>query len=339
MKIALVIQPSTITSGGGQILKIVGQVISEHQEIEFVYLSPSKGDISNNTFRFIKSWAKIFNSLSRSLESARVMRAEQLSEYDRIFVGWVGDLSQLLQAGIRADRIVHICQSVETWANDTTSSCVAYSSSIERWFVADWLAHSLSSVTERSFNIGNAIADLFFDIEAVTSEDSRRFVTYLTHPGWWKGVPECAIVAESISRQTGLKIQTFGTFKTGREHVNHLRPNSKSVLALLDQSQAFVAMSLYEGMPLIAIEALTRGCKLVLSDIPAHREIWQYVGDQHCQLISAPPVNFNQINRIDWLRFIGTRTSVPEHVNKFRVSAFRKRINDSYLASVGAILR
>jgi hypothetical protein len=87
----------------------------------------------------------------------------------------VGDLSQLLQGGIPSDRIVHICQSIETWANDTTSACVAYSSSIERWFVADWLANSLSSVTEKSYTIGNAISDLFFDVEAVTSERSRRF--------------------------------------------------------------------------------------------------------------------------------------------------------------------
>jgi hypothetical protein len=133
-----------------------------------------------------------------------------------------------------------------------------------------------------------------------------------------------------------LKIQTFGTFKTGREHVSHLRPNSNGVLALLDQSKVFVAMSLYEGMPLIAIEALARGCKLVLSDIPAHREIWRYVGNQHCQLIPAPPVDFYKIHQIDWLNFIGASTAIPEHVNKFRVSAFRKRINETCFASFGA---
>ena len=335
IKAALIIQPATIISGGGQILKIIGQVIAEHHAVEFVYLSPSRNFASDNTLRYIKNWLKIFNSLLRIPGNLRVMRPDQLCEYDRIFVGWVGDLSQLLQGGIPSDRIIHICQSIETWSSDTTSACVAYSSSIERWFVADWLARSLSNVTEKSFTIGNAIADVFFDVEAVTSWHSRRFVTYLTHPGWWKGVPECAIVAESISRQTGLEIQTFGKFRTGREHVSHLRPNTRSVVALLDQSQVFVAMSLYEGMPLVAIEALARGCKLVLSDIPAHREIWRYVGDQHCRLLTAPPVDFCKLYQIDWLSFIGASTSVPGHVKEFRVSAFRKRVNDSYYASLG----
>jgi glycosyltransferase involved in cell wall biosynthesis len=334
MKIALIVQPATIVSGGGQILKIIGDVISEHNEIDIVFLTPRKRNASENTILFIKSWMKIIRSSVNRTKNVCIMNVDQLSSYDKIFVGWVGDLSQLLEAGVHPERIVHICQSVETWAGDTKSACFAYSSSIERWFVADWLADSLSCITAKSFKIGNSIAELFFDDRESIIERPRPFVTHLTHPGWWKGIPECALVSEVIACRTDLKIQTFGTFKTGREQLNHLSPTPRGVMALLDETQIFVAMSLYEGMPLIAIEALARGCKLVLSDIPAHREIWKHVGDQHCQLISTPPLDFNQLYQIDWAKFTAKNYMIADYVQNFKVSAFRERVKKSYLTSI-----
>lgn len=48
-------------------------------------------------------------------------------------------------------------------------------------------------------------------------------------------------------------------------------------------ADVFTSMSAYEGQPNIILEAAVIGCPLVLSDIPAHREI---LGDQAAQYVS-----------------------------------------------------
>lgn len=48
---------------------------------------------------------------------------------------------------------------------------------------------------------------------------------------------------------------------------------SDSVMALLKTASVFVSLSAYEGCPNTVLEAMMCGCPLVISDIPAHREI------------------------------------------------------------------
>lgn len=338
MRAALIVQPSTIASGGGQILKIIGKVIQEKHDLDVVVLRPSLSNKSSRKFKYIKSWIKIANSMLVKFDEVTIIGVNRLTRYDRIYVGWVEDLGLLISSGIAPERIVHICQSVETWSNDTNSACLAYSLPIERWFVADWLSENLENVTSHSSTIGNAIGDLFFDDTASSSWHDRPFVTYLTHPGWWKSVPESALASEVISKRTGLKIQTFGTFKTYREHYSEISPNPHRVKALLDRSKLFVAMSIYEGMPLIAIEALARGCKLVLSDIPAHREIWNNVGNDHCRLIGATPLKLNDLYETDWSLFSAENNHIPDYINRFRISEFRERVILANSASVKAFM-
>jgi hypothetical protein len=342
MRAALIVQPTTIASGGGQILNIIGKVIQEEHDVDVVVLRPTMSNNFGRKLNYIKSWIKIVRSMLMKSDKITIMDVNRLAMYDRIYVGWVGDLGRLISGGIAPERIIHICQSVETWSNDTNSACLAYSLPIERWFVADWLSENLANVTSHPSTIGNAIGDLFFDDSvdtAYSSSHDRPFITYLTHPGWWKSVPESALASEVISKKTGLKIQTFGTFRTHREHYSELSPNPLRVKALLDRSKLFVAMSIYEGMPLIAIEALARGCKLVLSDIPAHREIWKNVGSDHCRLIGAPPLKLNELYETDWSLFLEKRNFMPDYITRFKTSAFRDRIIVANSASVRNFIR
>lgn len=57
-----------------------------------------------------------------------------------------------------------------------------------------------------------------------------------------------------------------------------------SVIALMKKAAVFVSLSAYEGCPNTVMEAMACGCPLVLSDIPAHREIL----DESCALFVDP---------------------------------------------------
>lgn len=52
----------------------------------------------------------------------------------------------------------------------------------------------------------------------------------------------------------------------------------------LQRAQAFVSVSSFEGHPNVVIEAAAAGCPMVLSDIPAHRE----VADESAALFASP---------------------------------------------------
>lgn len=65
-------------------------------------------------------------------------------------------------------------------------------------------------------------------------------------------------------------------------------PNT-SVWALMKKASVFVSLSGYEGCPNAVMEAMACGCPLVLSDIPAHREILDENG-----ALFTDPVNIQQ---------------------------------------------
>jgi glycosyltransferase involved in cell wall biosynthesis len=56
------------------------------------------------------------------------------------------------------------------------------------------------------------------------------------------------------------------------------------VWAVMKKASVFVSLSAYEGCPNTVIEAMACGCPLVISDIPAHREIL----DESCALFTDP---------------------------------------------------
>lgn len=51
-------------------------------------------------------------------------------------------------------------------------------------------------------------------------------------------------------------------------------------MKLYQESEYFLSMSEYEGMPTALLEALSCGCKPIVSDIPGHREIIQKLGER-----------------------------------------------------------
>jgi glycosyltransferase involved in cell wall biosynthesis len=59
---------------------------------------------------------------------------------------------------------------------------------------------------------------------------------------------------------------------------------ASSVWAMMKKASALVSLSLSEGCPNAVMEAMACGCPLVITDIPAHREIL----DESCALFTDP---------------------------------------------------
>ena len=69
--------------------------------------------------------------------------------------------------------------------------------------------------------------------------------------------------------------------------------SAASIWGLMKKASVFVSLSAYEGCPNTVMEAMACGCPLVLSDIPAHREIL----NEKCAMF-VDPSNIQQMGDI-----------------------------------------
>ncbi len=63
-----------------------------------------------------------------------------------------------------------------------------------------------------------------------------------------------------------------------------------SVWAFMKKANVYISLSAYEGCPNVVMEAMACGCPVILSDIPAHREIL----DESCAIF-VDPSNIHQV--------------------------------------------
>jgi glycosyltransferase involved in cell wall biosynthesis len=89
----------------------------------------------------------------------------------------------------------------------------------------------------------------------------------LEAPGWSLALAGAADYASDYSRAVAQAAQrTPGVVMLGHQ-------NEAALAELYTHAGAFVLPSRQEGQPIAVIEALGYGCPLILSDIPAHREL------------------------------------------------------------------
>jgi glycosyltransferase involved in cell wall biosynthesis len=61
--------------------------------------------------------------------------------------------------------------------------------------------------------------------------------------------------------------------RDGTSHRIRIAPYARDLWGLMKRADVLVAPSLFEGSPNVVLEAMACGCPLIVSDIPAHREI------------------------------------------------------------------
>lgn len=79
---------------------------------------------------------------------------------------------------------------------------------------------------------------------------------------------------------------------------------------LMRQSDIFVLPSLHEGLPLVVLEALACGCRVIATDLPGTRDIYHHVSSERMVLVHKPFVkDINTTELEDENRFIAELSS------------------------------
>ena len=300
-RVALILQPSLAASGGGAILSLIGDQLKKNNEVDLIYLVPliSDGVTKKSKIFILKCFIKAHLSRwkNRKFKIRIIYSLKKISNcYDKIIAGWVGDVSLLVSSGIPSNKIIHICQSIESWGGNSHDCYTAYTTRIDRLFVSEWMASRLACTTDYNALISVALRDHFLLHALPSSIEHRKYISYLSHPGWWKNSTEASILARILSEKLNLKIQTFGENKNGDFDLYIKSPDSMMVMNCLDKTRIFIALSFYEGMPIMVLEAIARGCIVILSNIPGHQEIYKKFNSKYIYIIDTAPLDYGSLD-------------------------------------------
>ena len=325
MKIAVVVQLDRIPTGGGEILRLLSSQMAENHDICLISLvDPSRLKPA------VKTGLKyILYAMGNSQKSVVVVTPKYaIRNFDLIICSWVEDCYQLLQLEDSSDKVMHFCQSMETWSGLYEQSLAVYSnSSVRRYTVAKWMIELLPHGAEY---LGVFLPEQFLSLHNDEVFGERKYISFVQHPGWWKNSINNYIFSSLLGNYTNLDVYQVGgaKLKEVSEQQNFI-PRT-DLFKLFNKSEYYVSLSLYEGCPLNILEALAGGCKVVASDIPAHREIYANVNGKNMILLdNYTPVNVR--NAIRQLENISTVTQYEmQQMLKIHYSCenFQKKVNN-----------
>jgi hypothetical protein len=325
MKIAVVVQIDRIPTGGGEILRFLSSQLAANHDIRLISLvDPSR------LIPTVKTGLKyLLFTFGKSQKSVVVVTPRYaIQTFDLIICSWVEDCYRLLKLKGSSHKVMHFCQSMETWSGLYEQSLAVYSdSSLRRYTVAKWMIDLLPHGAEY---LGVFLPEQFLSLHNDEVVNERKYISFVQHPGWWKNSINNYIFSILLKNYTNLDVYQVGGVKLGEisEHQNFI-PRA-DLFKLFNNSEYYVSLSLYEGCPLNILEALAAGCKVVASDIPAHREIYDHISGKNMILLdSFTPVNIR--SAISQIKTISTVTQYEmQQMLKIHYSCenFQKKVNN-----------
>ncbi len=190
---------------------------------------------------------------------------------------------------------------------------------------ADHLTAKLKVAPGRVHTVGTGYRKEIFHARGVRNRN-RMSIAYAGKYSNAKGLPWLLDAVERLgAREPGLVLHVAGD-GAGREAedlrarmaamaprvVMHGQLGQKALAELMRSCSVFVLPSFYEGLPLVLIEALACGCRLVCTDLPGLRHSFGSNLDRVLDRVSLP-------------RLIGPDVPVPEDLPAF-VTALEDRI-------------
>ena len=198
------------------------------------------------------------------------------------------DLRQMANCPQRGDQVARYCQEIN-------HVLVLSQSHIQQ------VNHTYNVPKKRIHIIGGGYnSDLFHNSQKPIN--SRVEILYVGKLSRSKGVPW---LLKSLNQIKGLPwfLHLVGS-GSGAEHeeclkwANYLKGKIKlygmlsqtEVAQLMRQSHLFVLPSFYEGLPLVLLEALASGCRIISTSLPGTQELFRDSLEEIVKLIPLPPL-------------------------------------------------
>ncbi|MDA3838609.1 MAG: glycosyltransferase family 4 protein [Candidatus Delongbacteria bacterium] len=74
----------------------------------------------------------------------------------------------------------------------------------------------------------------------------------------------------------------------GNKVVIHGAVHQSDLATIMKRSHILILPSLYEGLPLVVLEALASGCRVIATDLPGIREISKHISKQNLRMLKTP---------------------------------------------------
>ena len=209
------------------------------------------------------------------------------------------DLRQFMQCPHLQGRVVDDCRKIDR--------IVALSSSQAERIV------SLYAIAPDKIDV----AGIGFDEEIFTIKDTRKAgpvqLLYAGKLSYAKGVDWLLRVFGRLDEQAlHLHLAGSGSGEEAREclemaarmgqRVTVHGPLSQQELAgLMRRCHVFVLPSFYEGLPMVLLEALASGCRIVTTDLPGCLELLEKAGPDLVEFVTLPPLGaIDRPDARDW---------------------------------------
>lgn len=109
-------------------------------------------------------------------------------------------------------------------------------------------------------------------LKAFSELNYPNWILHLVGSGSGKEKDECLELAKNL----GDKVVIHGAV-----HQNELAK-------IMKKSHIFILPSFYEGLPLVVLEALASGCRVIATNLPGIREISMHINKQNLRIIKTP---------------------------------------------------
>ncbi|MDY6970614.1 MAG: glycosyltransferase family 4 protein, partial [Spirochaetota bacterium] len=109
-------------------------------------------------------------------------------------------------------------------------------------------------------------------LRALQSISSPEWVLHLIGSGSGEEKEHCLTLAKEL----GDKVHVYGAL------------SQKDLARIIRQSHILVLPSFYEGVPLVILEGLSSGCRIVATDLPGIKEIVGYSNTDLISLVQTP---------------------------------------------------
>jgi len=308
-KIIFVLNTFGLTGGVKVVFEHANHLAAKGYEVNLIHLLRLRPGIKNRSAAILK-WFKYhlpvanryffpprwFN-LRPEIKFSHALSLKKIP-IGAIVIATANETADAVNAlNIPAARKFYFVQDYESWTRDVNEVDRTYSYDLKKIVISRRLRKLLKDkFNQESFGpVYNGVGDIFLSSAPLSSSPSsslRGRILLLYHPAPHKGFNQALAAYGMIKKKwPAAELNVFGAYRLPRKYdsINnfYFRPTPEKISELYSTNDIFIYAALAEGFALTPLEAMTRGCTVVSSDVGAVAEY----GRNGKSLIVVPPGN------------------------------------------------